>query len=904
MKLIELGVITVSQRRFLGRYANMEVEDYLNEIGGKINSGQSVNKFFRELYDDIITRYPEKNHDYADSQDNVHKNPLLNELRGISIDEMEFYVDSDEFRKNCGSLKRKGIKTLEDLYLFEYAPKPLQAYKEAAKKWQCVLKNKTEVVITEWKEANIAKCLPQTIDVNSTLIENIDKAVTELINLLMHRKASPKYARDSYVKGHYATILDKYYNGKKSPEEIAPDLDLTTQRVIDIKNEILRAFFSGQVISTNLRINQSLIDAQKRIAEDCVLNREEKLLDFLGKSNDRIVYDLLGYDFVDVVEGIRFVVPKDTKGIYTKISESFLYILRAATVPLDQDTIIESIEQHPKVVKENKEFDVAFVENLLRCEDLIEKVVNSEQEEPLYRIRSPYLSSKEQRLIRIIYDYREPINLNYAKEIYEQKYNEKCTTNTSALRKAGFNCVSGNKWQYGEKLESIKGFIENYIDEKEIFYYTDLVSILKEKGYFTENEKTIRAYITNICSVDTADRLHFCHKDKVEDYSGYNWRNSNRDGLTNWILNRIKDVLLKQQSATLDELYDTISEAAKDTDFEFRIQQRIKYTIDKYSGLDYPFTLDNGLVRKNSPIFEKTNFEIIGLKGGKYPFYIQIRSIITNEIKKIRDGRISLIDAIKLINETLDECQTRSTIIRALNNKHLPSINVKLENIDGTVYIIRTEDLISTEPVYEIKPSENIEEEAVATDVTELVEKRVSISYRLELDWKKLQNALTKELGFYRSYLKYEHIDDYENAIKHFVVFLQHSRERNLREQLPRDLYEYFFAQTDYYDRNKYLCNLLLFYEALLRELYYKMNGNAIKTKGLGELSMNFPWMARIIRFLSDRFNGFERIFKELYNKRNKVAHGESLDLSSVEIAKAIADYIALFIMTVAKYDV
>ena len=36
--------------------------------------------------------------------------------------------------------------------------------------------------------------------------------------------------------------------------------------------------------------------------------------------------------------------------------------------------------------------------------------------------------------------------------------------------------------------------------------------------------------------------------------------------------------------------------------------------------------------------------------------------------------------------------------------------------------------------------------------------------------------------------------------------------------------------------------------------------------------------------------------------KRNRIAHGSALELSSYELAKAISDFAALYIYTVARY--
>ena len=99
-----------------------------------------------------------------------------------------------------------------------------------------------------------------------------------------------------------------------------------------------------------------------------------------------------------------------------------------------------------------------------------------------------------------------------------------------------------------------------------------------------------------------------------------------------------------------------------------------------------------------------------------------------------------------------------------------------------------------------------------------------------------------------------------------------------------------------------YVSNLALFYEALLSEIKYQKDGIRIRKKGLGDWAMEYPTMARNMGLPSRLTKGFDRIFCDLYFKRNKFAHGEPVEMSSSDTAKTISDFVALYIFTVAKY--
>ena len=122
-----------------------------------------------------------------------------------------------------------------------------------------------------------------------------------------------------------------------------------------------------------------------------------------------------------------------------------------------------------------------------------------------------------------------------------------------------------------------------------------------------------------------------------------------------------------------------------------------------------------------------------------------------------------------------------------------------------------------------------------------------------------------------------------------------------LSKTLPHELYAYWFCATDEHDRNRYFSDLARCYEALLREIYYSIRTIPMKkVNGLHELTMlYFPKIYEALNSPETSY-GFSRILKDLNHKRNSLAHGDYVELSSVLEAQTITNYIALYVFTIA----
>lgn len=894
MKLFELDSLKPSDVKKLGNCADMTIEEYIIWFKRLHNPNKLYKNIYNTIIDNGLDQKAVHNDDLPPENDEV-----INALNEIPIDEIQFYVDSKEYSKYIGAIRKiKNITTLGQLFSYKFPL--LQQHEIAGKRWQDVLKTQYPAIIDNWHSFSVVRYFPQSVNMDSGLFENIKKAFSEIVEELEKRIGFNKYPQtmryNSYPGKTFpislvAEILRSLYVDNLTKEQTAKDLGLVYERIRSVHAETIDTLVSGETICENIQLDKDLIEWILLVKDQCLFFSEENFIALAGEVNEKVL-GLLGMEVVNITDNINFVIPRDTKNIYSRLGAAVVDVLRKAAIPIDKEEFFERLDHHKKIV-DIADFAPAFIDNILNYSQLIKCDAGK------VSIIDDYLSTDEQRLARIIYNEKRPISSKEVLLIYKNKYHRTSSASFTILEKFGINKVQGNLWAYGRtELKPIQTFVEEFANEHKIFNFSDLQRAMTVAGYTIP--ASIRSYITNVCKVDNDDRYHFCHRDYSEDYPQYNWRSQNREGLSNWILRKTKDYFSDKESVSLENLTDYIETESKGTGFEQRIRIRVQETISRFSGIDKPFIIDNARIRKNPDVFDKTDFNTIGLRGGKYPFFVQIRSIILNELKKSENGKISLVDSIKLINESLDEPQDRNTIIRAIANKHLPPINAEIQNIDGSLYIIYNKHKIESEPVFEIRSSSN-ESIPEVVESNNISATRPEISYRLVLNWEDLQSTLERELSFYSIWLNYEGIN-LNDAIAKFLLFMKNSENSNLSRKLPQYMYEYWFARTDIHDRETYLSQLAIFFEGLLSEIKYHNDGVRVRKVGLGDWLREFHGLANTLTLPSHLAKGFDRISKDLYFKRNKFAHGETIEMSSAEIAKTISDYVALYIYTISKY--
>lgn len=891
MKINDFKFIDSKNRTKFRDVLKLSLEEYLTWY----NEKRPKNKPFKELYDNVVDYLKLPHKEEIETPKTI--DPLVVKLNKIPINEIQFYVKNPNY-----NTVRKFLPTLGALYEFkpDFRNRKSPRWHYDAISYQETLKNKCDTIIENYLHFNLINSIPATINKELGFAENLQNAIKELLTHLKDRIGNKKYDL-KWCDYNRLYILRSYYLEGKTDDEIGLELGFSTKRPGErprqIRKEFLNEFENGVIICSNLCINKDLKQWIETIKEQCVFN-SRSFLERIAGIKDKDELDPLNLELVKVAKDIQFVIPKETKGTYEDLSTCIIEELRRNIVPSTPSSIFEKIISSDKYQKITAFFEDDFIHNVITCPEVVDIMDNG-------RIRiKDKLQSNEQKAASLLYDLCMKYGTATKKQLseeYQKRYNVPYTS-TSTLKRFGFNPVQqrGTIWHYGGSLPTLLDAVKEYIKKNIIFYYKDITAYLEDKGYVITG--SIRIYITNSCNVDTKDNQHFCQRDYCDDYPEFSWRSQSRSGLCNWVLNQVNDRIAKDNEVHIKDVLNNIEKQAENTVFAKDIRIRASFTIKQYCGDDKPFILEDDIIRKNHDIYEQTDFDTIGLRGEKYAFYKTIRAIVANEIKKCEDGRLLLTDAIKLINESIEEQQERYAVIKAIENKHLPNIGLKLCTIDGNRYIVKSSDsaFIHDEPVYEVRIAAdyNQNETIVSEDLTD--QNRPSISYRLTIDWALLHNDLVRELNGYSNLMKHENVD-LNDATAKFIDFIRNSNNTNLSSRLPQNLYEFFRARNDCFDRETYFFNLAIFYEGLLYDIL-KRKGEQVPKGGLKEAALEFPILAKALSLPRQQVSGFYRIFKNLYDKREKLIHGGSIDLNSADTAKCILDFTALYIFTIARY--
>ena len=897
MKIRSLSFLNRGDVQKLRDVADMEVSEYIAWFKEREAKNVRINKPYWDLYEKIKQNMPM----IMAAQKAVPaiqpaKDPKQMMLEQVPIEELKYYFP--EYKNIVDRLNAEGIKNLGQLYglpLYDISKIPniglaaldkIQTMKDA-------LVQDAQAIVNSWKEFQTIYELPSNYDRNLGLSRNLKNALLEYAQIIEKNKNNKRYIANSQQWKSFsllASTLRKYYDEGKSDNQIAEEEGYTSQHINKVRHDCVIEILSGNVFFKNYKLNQNILDLIASLKEECLFSTLDKFVSYSRSSDTDLLTDLK-CDIIQIKD-TTFLIPKDTKGIYKAVGQVIIKTLVENPLPTDKDVIYELIVSNDELSDVN--YDSIFVENVLACDELIDVFNNN-----LIQIKNQYLTYAGQRYARIIYEAGTKITTEDVRKRYEDIYKTDPSTGPNAAGIYGISCEGKKYWYYGEPKVPVQQKVTEFAEARKAFRYDDIEQEIINEGYTIP--QAFRVYITNVCAVDNKDRDHFCHKDYVDDYPQYSWRSPSRYGQINWILNEIKNILKERGSIMIDVLVAEIEERSKSTEYRDATKWT-KYIATNYSGDDMPFNLFDGKISKNEPIFSETDFDTIALRGGKYAYYKQIRSIAANEVKKDESGKKSLMDIVSIVNEITDEPLNRNTILRAIKDEQhrFEPIDVEVINENGILYVQWTKRDIVPEPVYVVKLVDDKSDKEEILEVQE-TEQRPAIRYRQSINWQELNLAMKRELSFYNSWMAYDSIN-INDAIDIFTDFLSDANNTNLSQRLPMDLYEYWFASTDSFDRSRYLNDLLIFFEAALKEIYIQLeNKEPPRTKGLADMALLFSGLPDMLLYSKDS-KGFRRIAHDLSVKRNIVAHGDTLKLSSLETAKLITDYVALYVYIVAKY--
>ncbi len=899
MKIKDLTFLQSKDLQKLRDVAEMDVVEYLGFIDAKRDNGIKINKPYFELYEKIKS---DMSHILSLSSTPQASQPIVDpvklSLESIPIDELKIHFPTEVIIVD--KLKSGGIDNLGQLYgtpIDKIGRLPyigVAALSRILSMKDAVSQNPFHY-IDAWNDSLIIHELPSNYNRNFGLEQNLKNALIEYAHVIESNLTNKRYITNSQQHKTYsllASTLKQLYIDNRSCDQIAQKEGYTHQYIEIIKGNCLSEVVGGAIFFKNYRLNQNILDLIQSLIDECLFDPIRKFEIYSG-SSDTIFFRDLGLDTLDINE-VTILIPKDTKGLYRSVWRIVLRTLVENPLPTDMDVLYQLIINHQDL--SDMDYDTLFVEKILSCDSIVEDKGNRS-----IQIKNEFLTTAAQRFARIIYEATHKLTTAEVLNLYESIYEVRPTACPNVAGKYGICCEGKKYWYYGQPKMPIQQRIADYAEQEKIFFYADLEKQLLNDGYAIPH--SIRAYITKVCAVDNKDRNHFCHKDYVDDYLQYNWRNPSKYGATNWIFNEINNILNEKGPIPIQDMIDQLEERSLHTDFG-SVRHRIQYNhLADYTGDDKPFVVEDGNVRVNQSVIDSTDFETIGLRGEKYAYFKQIRSLVANEVKKAESGRIKLMDFIQLVNETVeDEPLSRNVIIRAIkDHQHRFSpIDVELVNEGGILYAQWTKQEIVPEPVYVI--STDVDD---TTDEDVLIESqqkdsRPNIKYRQTVNWKDLSDVLKSELSFFGRWMRYENLDLNE-AVDLFVTLLSNSKNYELKNQLPQDLFEYWFASTDIHDRYRYLKDIILDFEAILGELYCNRYGEEPHTKGLAECATYFAGLPEMMMYSRDS-KGFARIASSLLYNRNNIAHGGYLELSSLETARLIVEYVALFVYVAARY--
>ena len=325
--------------------------------------------------------------------------------------------------------------------------------------------------------------------------------------------------------------------------------------------------------------------------------------------------------------------------------------------------------------------------------------------------------------------------------------------------------------------------------------------------------------------------------------------------------------------------------------------------LTKYSSKDnHLFTITDNTIYLNKSELSKIDLKTIGLRGKKKKYSKAVVSLAINELHKRDNGKMWLTELVPMVLSSIapEPTLSRKGVLDILESDWSDDIIVfRINNRIG----IRLRKQFVAAPNFK-----TISEPAQETDLPHMAEDketRERITAATVLDWDKLILRMKRELKYYISQSWFGMDFDLEASLMLFKSLMTSSSNTNLSSIIPQNLYAYWFCATDEYDRNRYFCDLARCYEALLKEIYYSERTAPMKkVKGLNDMTMfYFPTIYEALNSPVSTY-GFSRIVKDLSIKRNKLAHGDYIELSSVVEAQTITNYVALYVYTIATKGV
>lgn len=668
-----------------------------------------------------------------------------------------------------------------------------------------------------------------------------------------------------------------------------------------IQNRFVTPLMSGKVFENGIpqfKMSSDFISEIENIAQDSLFAHPTTLPKAIGYEGispiqNSIYMPFFGLDVLEIDE-IRFCcfVPKNEIGTYRDALKAVKDTLYNSFEAIPEQDLLGLIQE--KVSKKvNEEQLTKLLENYINALGETERF----QDGKIW-VKDEFLKTKYLRQARIIYKEGEALTKEAIEKKYQDIYHEDMgVIMSSKLAKMGFAC-KGIKWIYGKNtLEDVRDVISKCVESHNYVATMQDIEIAVSNAGHKYPESTLRTYITNICVPCNTDKNLFCHKEHVEEHPEYSWRKESTYGQENFAIRQIVNRLSKKTSEPIAELKAWLTSIMQSKNYN---THTVDNTIQKYSSETCHLLIvgNDGQVSLNNIEAEKIDLKTIGYRGASKKYAMAIISLAINELHKQKSNEMWLTDLVPLVLTSIapEPTLTRKKILDILESEWTEDLSIfrKDERIG-----IRLNQGFVAAPNYAIDANKANENDF--PQMIKVQEEREKISSIATIDWDKMLSRMKRELEFYIKPSWFGISFDLDKALHDFKMLMTTSHNKNLSTTIPHDLYAYWFCATDEYDRNRYFSDLARCYEALLREIYNSVRTIPMKkVNGLHELSMlYFPKIYEALNSPETSY-GFRRILKDLNHKRNILAHGDYVELSSVLEAQTITNYIALYVFTIA----
>lgn len=541
-----------------------------------------------------------------------------------------------------------------------------------------------ELVRAEHDRVSVNVELPADYTPSMRLLTALRHALVQCGDIMRARCREPRFQnfhREAAGMKFHSTLLRLRYEDSLTFAQIAERLGRTSWHITKSHSDLVLRLSEGNAIAGNLVLHPHLLKRLDNLAATALFHRA----DVFGTVDalDSTLVSTLGMSLIEVVPGTNIVLPSREKCRYTSKARRVMRCLRESMAPRTLGEITESILSNREFADDPSDYDRRFIEAVVTDPNIM-----TLEQDGSYKLRMERFISDEQRMARIIYEAGTWLTRTEVASRFQAVMGRLCNSvNLSNLRKYDIYS-SGDLWIYGRQLPSINHFIADFSRAHRIFTMEELEDELRSKGYPILTR--IRAYVTTVCLVDNSDSNHFCHKDFVADYPQYSWRKPGRTGLSNWILNRLRELCEDEGAVTMGRIMEHIETKAADHGLESYIRQRVKSTLAAYCGEDKPFLqLPDERLAINPEIFPMVNFNTIGRRGQRHTDQFErIRDFTVKTVTRSTRPSISLVELLQSMRSTEGlENVNRNSCLRALSNTHMGPLPLTIENVDGTIHI-------------------------------------------------------------------------------------------------------------------------------------------------------------------------------------------------------------------------